>query len=127
MCDLWNIYCVAARKKISDQESVADVTAWVQSEAAHLWPATLGCLSLRRSPCIREHCPACRAGEQHSSHVLYGRVQGRRYGMYVPEELVPEVRRYLDNGRAVQELLYQAAPRYLKALKRQRALALKKT
>ena len=67
------------------------------------------------------------AGEQHSSYVLYGRIEGHRYGLYVPEELVPEIRRYLDNGRALQELLHQAAPRYLKALRRQRALALKKT
>lgn len=115
------------RKSVSDPESPADVSAWVQSEAAKLWPATLGSLSLRRSPCIREHCPACLAGEQHTSYVLYGRAQGRRYGLYVPEELVPEVRRYLDNGRALQELLHQAAPRYLKALKQQRAPALKKT
>jgi hypothetical protein len=33
---------------------------------------------------------------------------------------VPEVRRCLDNGRALQELLHQAAPRYVQALKRQR-------
>ena len=46
--------------------------------------------------------------------------------MYVPEELVPAVRRCLDNGRAVQELLYEAAPRYLKALKRERAKAAKR-
>jgi hypothetical protein len=39
----------------------------------------------------------------------------------VPEELVPEVERTLDNGRALQDLLHQAAPRYLKALKRMRA------
>ena len=31
--------------------------------------------------------------------------------------------RCLDNGRAVQELLYEAAPRYIKALKRERAKA----
>jgi hypothetical protein len=41
--------------------------------------------------------------------------------VYVPEELVPEVRRSLDNGRALQDLLHQAAPRYIKALKRARA------
>ena len=45
--------------------------------------------------------------------------------MYVPEELVPEVRRCLDNGRAVQELLHEAAPRFIKALKRERAKAAK--
>jgi hypothetical protein len=127
MCVICHIYIMAVRKTLSDPESPADVSRWVQSEAAKLWPATLGSLSLRRSPCIREHCPACMAGEQHSSYVLYGRTEGRRYGLYVPEELVPEVRGYLDNGRALQELLFQAAPRYLKALKRQRALALKKT
>jgi hypothetical protein len=31
----------------------------------------------------------------------------------------------LDNGRALQDLLHQAAPRYIKALKRARAGALK--
>jgi hypothetical protein len=31
------------------------------------------------------------------------------------------VQRSLDNGRALQTLLHQAAPRYIKALKRERA------
>jgi hypothetical protein len=57
--------------------------------------------------------------------VLYGRANGRRIAVYVPEELVPEVQRSLDNGRALQDLLYQAAPRYIKALKRGRAEAKK--
>ena len=107
-------------------ELPADVARWFQEEAAKLGPAVLGSLSLRRSPCIRKHCPACLSGEQHSSYVLYGRLQGRRYAVYVPEDLVPEVRRCLDNGRQLQELLCQAAPRYIKALKHQRAQALKK-
>jgi hypothetical protein len=41
--------------------------------------------------------------------------------MSCTEELVPEVQRSLDNGRALQDLLHQAAPRYIKALKRSRA------
>jgi hypothetical protein len=43
----------------------------------------------------------------------------------VPEELVPEVQRSLDNGRALQNLLHQVAPRYIKALKRERSGAMK--
>src|SRR5258705_13345027 len=82
-------------------------------------------LSFRRSPCVRENCQACMSGEQHPSHVLYGRLKGRRVAVYVPEELVPEVQRSLDNGRALQELLQQAAPRYIKALKRERSKASK--
>ena len=76
-------------------------------------------------PPIPRHCQACMSGEQHPSHVLYGRLKGRRVAVYVPEELVPEVQRSLDNGRALQELLQQAAPRYIKALKRERTKALK--
>jgi hypothetical protein len=108
-----------------DSESPSDVARWLQSESADLWPAVLGSLSLRRSRCIRENCPACLSGEQHQSHVLYGRANGRRVAVYVAEELVPEVQRSLDNGRALQELLQQAAPRYVKALKRERAKASK--
>src|SRR6202140_5522897 len=106
-----------------DSESPSDVARWLRSESADLWPAVLGSLSLRRSRCIRENCPACRSGEQHPSYVLYGRAKGRRVAVYVPEELVPEVRRSLDNGRALQELLQQAATRYIKALKRERTKA----
>jgi hypothetical protein len=107
-------------------ESPSDVQHWFQQQAAGLGPALLGSLSLRRSPCVREHCRACLSGDQHPSYVLYGRGHGRRLALYVPEELVPEVRRCLDNGRALQELLYQAAPRYLQALKQERTRSLKK-
>lgn len=107
-------------------ETPSDVERWLTSQTAGTWPALLGSLSLRRSPCIRENCPACRSGERHPSYVLYGRLKGRRISVYVPEELVPEVQRCLDNGRALQELLYEAAPRCIKALKRERVKAAKR-
>src|SRR5712671_1414146 len=107
-------------------ESPADVIGWMQSEAAGFWPALLGSLSFRRSPCVHENCPACLSSEQHPSHVLYGRHNGRRFAVYVPEDLVPEVRRAVENGRALQDLLVQAGPRYVKALKRERASAVKR-
>ena len=107
-------------------ESLTDVEQWFQKQAAGLWPAALGSLSLRRSPCVREHCKACRSGEQHPSHVLYVRISGRRFAIYIPEELVPEVRLSLDNGRVLQELLHQTALRYTKALKHQRTRKIRK-
>ena len=107
-------------------ESPADVIRWMQSETAGLWPAILGSLSLRRSPCVHENCPACLSGEQHQSYVLYGRHNGRRFAVYVPEDLVPQVRRAVENGRALQDLLVQAGPRYVKALKRVRVSASKR-
>ena len=102
-------------------ESPADVACWLERRSAEKWPAILGSLSLRRSPCIRENCAACQSGEQHRSYVLYGRIKGRRVSIYVPEELVPEVRRALANGRAIQELLHEATERYARALKGQRS------
>jgi hypothetical protein len=99
------------------KEFPTDVAQWFQEQAASLWPAALGSLSLRRTRCIREHCEACLKGEQHPSYVLYGRIKGRRFALYIPDELVPEVSRCLDNGRALQDLLYQTTLRYAKALK----------
>src|SRR5262245_66600182 len=101
-------------------ESSSEVVRWLQSEAAELWPALFGSLSFRRSPCVRENCRACMSGEQHQSYVFYGQQKGRRVAVYVPEELVPQVRSGLDNGRALHELLQQDAPRFVQALKRAR-------
>ena len=111
---------------IRTTESPADLLRWLESEAAELCPAILGSLSFRRSPCGRKNCPACLSGEQHWSHVLYGRHNGRRFAVYVPEDLVPQVRRAVENGRALQDLLVQAGPRYVKALKRVRLSASKR-
>jgi hypothetical protein len=106
-------------------ETAGDVLRWMESSSAALWPAILGSLSLRRGPCIHANCPACLSGEQHPSHVLYGRHNGRRFAVYVPDDLVDEVRRAVENGRALQDLLVQAGPCYVKALKRARAGAAK--
>jgi len=102
-------------------ESLTDVERWFRTQLGGLWPAGLGSLSLRRSPCVRSSCHACETGEQHPSYVLYGRHAGRRFAVYVPDTLVAEVRRALSNGRALQALLYEAARRYSQALKRGRA------
>ena len=101
-------------------ESTADVRRWFESQTAGAFPAILGSLSLRRAPCIRANCEACLSGEQHASWVLYGRAKGRRFSLYIPEDLVPEVERCLEKGRALQELLFEAGPRYVKALKREK-------
>ena len=107
-------------------ESPADVVRWLQTSAAGLSPAILGSLSFRRSPCGYPNCSACLSGEQHASWVLYGRHNGKRFAVYVPEDLAPQVQRAVENGRALQDLLMQAGPRYVKALKRARSNAPKR-
>jgi hypothetical protein len=102
-------------------ETPKDVERWFHSQLGKLWPAGLGSLSLRRSPCIRERCHACETGEQHPSYVLYGRQQQRRFAVYIPDPLVAQIEQMLANGRALQALLYEAGRRYAQALKRARA------
>ncbi len=118
---IWHTYYMSNKT-----ESPRDVQRWFREQAAGLWPAGLGSLSLRHNPCVREHCAACLSGQKHPSHVLYGRSQGRRFVLYVPDELVPEIRQCLDNGRALQELLYQTIVRYTKALKHARTQRVRK-
>jgi len=55
---------------MNTNESPTDVAHWVERVSGEKWPAILGSLSLRRSPCIRENCAACQSGEQHQSYVL---------------------------------------------------------
>ena len=115
---MYGIYTVMTNQK----EFPTDVLQWFQKQAAYLWPAALGSLNLRRTRCIRENCPACLKGEQHTSHVLSGRNKGQRFSLYIPDELVPEIKRCLENGRKLQELLQQAAFHYAKSLKHERSL-----
>jgi hypothetical protein len=106
-----------------ESSTTTDVERWFRTQTAGLWPAALGSLSLRKSPCVRDRCEACARGDQHASYVLYFRVKGRRSSLYIPEDLVPRVQQALENGRALQELLYEAGRRYTAAIKQERRSA----
>jgi hypothetical protein len=110
--------CVYIRTYMS--ETPEQVLRWFQSAAHKLSPVAAGSLSLRKSPCIRKNCATCASGQGHSSYVLYGRRGDKRFSIYIPEELVPEVRKALANGRRLQELMSEAGVRYTHALKARR-------
>jgi hypothetical protein len=98
-------------------ETPAAVRHWFRTMTKELWPVATGSLSLRKGPCIRERCPACASGEGHSSYALYGRSGKKRFSIYVPERLVPEVRAAIQNGRRLEELINEAGVRYVTSLK----------
>ena len=91
-----------------------------------MWPVALGSLSLRKSPCIRKNCSACASGKNHLSYALSGYQGKRRFSIYVPDELAPEVQNAIENGRQLQALMKEAGLRYVKARKRERQLKQKK-
>jgi len=111
-CALWHIYSVT-----NDSNPLAELKAWFIAQLDELWPVALGSLSLRRSPCIRKNCQACATGEKHASYVLYVRREGKRYGLYIPDELVPQVRAAVANGRKLQALVADAGVRAVGVLK----------
>lgn len=80
----------------------------------------IGSLSLRKSPCIREHCRLYESGEGHSSYALYGRKGQQRFSIHVPDEFAPELEHAIRNGRQIHELMIEAGRRYTVALKNKR-------
>ena len=82
-----------------------------------------GSLSLRKSPCIRDHCAACESGEGDPSFVLYTRSNGPRGALYMPDALAPDLQAALANGRVLHALIVEAGRRYLSARKAARVLA----
>jgi len=75
-----------------------------------LWPALKGSLALVHKPCIRSGCALCASGKKHPAHMLSYTLQGRRRCLYVPVDLVPLIRKSLENGRKIESLLCQSGP-----------------
>jgi hypothetical protein len=101
-------------------ETIEDIKRSFQRATRGLWPIALGSLSLRKSPCIRKNCKVCKAGEGHSSYVLYGKDGDRRFSVYVPDELAEDLEAAIENGRNLQRLMADAGRRYAVALKNER-------
>jgi hypothetical protein len=101
-------------------ETSDDVRRWFLSAINDMWPVALGSISLRRSPCIRKNCSACASGQGHSSYALSGYRENRRFSVYVPEELAPQIQKAVAKGRRLEDLIKEAGVRYLRARKRER-------
>lgn len=75
-----------------------------------LWPALKGSLAQVRKPCIRPNCRACARGDKHPNYLLAFTQKGRRRCLYVPRAMVPVLKRALENGRQIEQLLYEMGP-----------------
>jgi len=111
---------------MTKKETPEEVRRWFEGAVRELWPVAAGSLSFRKSPCIRPNCELCRSGKGHSSHALYGKTGKRRFSIYVPEDLAPEIERAVNNGRTIQGLIAEAGRRYTLALKESRGPSVKR-
>jgi hypothetical protein len=84
-----------------------------------LWPALKGSLALVHKPCIRPNCPACARGDKHPNYLLAFTQNGRRRCLYVPLAMVPVLERALQNGRRIEQLLYEMGPTLLREYRAQ--------
>ncbi len=109
------------------QETVAELRREFLAAFEKLWPVAGGSLSLRKNSCAREDCDACASGEGHPGYGLWGRSGEQRFGVYVPERLVPELEQALANGRALQELVLALGVRYTRARKAERRTSARTT
>lgn len=74
------------------------------------WPALKGSLALVHKPCIRPNCRRCASGKKHPNYLLAFTDKGRRRCLYVPAALVPVLKAALENGRRIEQLLYEMGP-----------------
>ncbi len=77
------------------------------------WPALKGSLALVYKPCVRPNCPACARGQKHPNYLLAFTQRGRRRCLYVPKAMVRVIEQALENGRRIEQLLYQMGPALL--------------
>lgn len=98
-------------------EAVAGLRREFLAAVQELWPVAGGSLSLRKNSCVRADCAACDSGAGHPRYGLWGKSGQQRFGVYVPERLVPELEQALENGRALQELILAFGVRYVRARK----------
>ena len=78
------------------------------------WPAFKGSLAEVYKPCIRPNCAACARGDKHPNYLLTFTQKGRRRCLYVPKPVVPLLKRALENGRRIEQLLYEMGPALLR-------------
>ena len=83
------------------------------------WPALKGSLAQVYKPCIRPHCAACARGDKHPNYLLTFTEKGRRRCLYVPKSMVPRLKRALENGRRIEQLLYEMGPALLREYRAQ--------
>lgn len=79
-------------------------------------PAARGTVAEVRQVCSRPSCRKCASGERHPKFIYaYTDAAGTRRCLHVPRDLVPELRRRLENGRAIDRLLFEAGAEFVRS------------
>jgi hypothetical protein len=109
------------RKKPGEEELGAR-EAFVAA-ARELWPTAKGSLARVARPCGRpKKCAACLSGKRHAMWIFTFRQDGRLRCRYVPEDLVPALRRAVANERKLEKRLTKEGAALIERYRRERSL-----
>lgn len=89
-------------------------------ELRRRWPIARGSLCEVAKPCVRAGCAACAQGDKHRSFIFSYRQDGKQRCLYVPRELVPELRRALEGGQWLERRLSELGAALVVAYRQQR-------
>ncbi len=98
---------------VKRKKSIPSAQRRLWNRVQDYWPALKGSLALVHKPCIRQNCRRCASGKKHPNYLLAFTQEGRRRCLYVPSAMVPTIKRALNNGRRIEQLLYQMGPALL--------------
>lgn len=78
-----------------------------------------GSLALTYRRCGKKEC-RCEKGEFHKGHFFSYRLKGKSYGLYVPESLVPKVKKLIDNWKELKETVEELTDLNAKLIKKRK-------
>ena len=70
-------------------------------------PALAASLVTIAKHCGRPGCHCLTGGLKHTGHYLTCKIDGKTRTTYVPQDLLPEVRSWIDNHRRLKQLLHE--------------------
>jgi len=89
-------------------------------ELRRRWPVARGSLCEVAKPCVRTGCAACAHGDKHLSFIFSYRQDGKQRCLYVPRELVPQLRRAIAGGQWVESHMSELGAALVFAHRQQR-------
>lgn len=84
-----------------------------------LFPVAHGTLSLVRKPCNNPNCRLCASGERHPAWTFVFRKDGKARCMHVQPRHVEIVRKAVENGRRLEEMILDGGIALLERLREQ--------
>ena len=81
-------------------------------------PLAKGALSLVRKTCGKPTCKACQSGEGHPAWIFTFRREGKLACMHVRLRDVETVRKAIENGRLVEQLVLEAGEKLIERLRK---------